>query len=248
MDILSPTMLLIALTFALAGFVKGVIGLGLPTISMGLLALVMPTPQAAAVLVVPSIVTNFWQMFDGPALREITRRLWPLLVGICLGTWSVAGLMTSAPSTTSKVILGLAIAGYGLLGLSAVRFHVSPALERWLAFPVGLATGLLAAGTGVFVIPSVPYLQALEMGRDRLVQALAVSFTVSTLALVGNLVAGKIFSLEIAALSAFALLPALAGMALGQFARTRMSETAFRRVFFASLVALGGYIAWAAVK
>jgi len=244
---LTSTLIVIALTFALAGFVKGVIGLGLPTISMGLLALVMPTPQAAAVLVVPSIITNFWQMFDGPALREITRRLWPMLAGICIGTWSAAGMMTSAPSSASKVVLGLCIAGYGLLGLSAVRFHVTPAVERWLAFPVGLATGLLAAGTGVFVIPSVPYLQALEMGRDRLVQALAISFTVSTLALVGNLVYGNVFSLEVAGLSAFALIPALAGMAIGQFARTRLSEAAFRRVFFVSLVALGTYIAWRAV-
>lgn len=150
------TIILIAFSFCLAGFVKGVIGLGLPTISMGLLALVMPTPQAAAILVIPSIVTNFWQMFSGPAFWEITRRMWPLLAGLCIGTWSVAGMMTATPSPTSKIVLGLCIAGYGVLGLSAVRFHVTPALERWLAFPVGLATGLLAAGTGVFVIPSVP--------------------------------------------------------------------------------------------
>jgi uncharacterized membrane protein YfcA len=36
-----------ALTFLVAGFVKGVIGLGLPTVSMGLLSLVMPPAKAA---------------------------------------------------------------------------------------------------------------------------------------------------------------------------------------------------------
>lgn len=241
-----PTLLLIAFTFALAGFVKGVIGLGLPTISMGLLALAMPTPQAAAILIAPSIITNFWQMFGGPAFRDLVRRLWPLLLGVCVGTWSVAGWMAGSPSSASKVVLGLAIAGYGLLGLTGLRFHASATVERWLAFPVGLATGLLAAGTGVFVIPSVPYLQALELGRDRLVQALAITFTVSTLALVFNLIYGGIFNLEIAALSAFALVPALIGMALGQFARGRLSEASFRVVFFAGLVVLGAYISWRA--
>lgn len=243
----TTTLALIAFAFGLAGFVKGVIGLGLPTITMGLLALAMPTPQAAAILVIPSIVTNFWQMVDGPALRELTRRLWPMLLGICIGTWCVAGMMSSAPSLLGKLCLGGAIAAYGVLGLSAVRFHVTPPWERWLAFPIGFVTGLLGAGTGVFVIPSVPYLQALEMGRDRMVQALAVSFTVSTLALLGNLLVGQVFTLEIAGISVFALLPALAGMALGQFARTRMSEQAFRRVFFASMVALGGTIIWRAL-
>jgi uncharacterized protein len=54
---------LVAITsiFVLAGFVKGVIGLGLPTVAMGLLALLMTPAQAAAVLVVPSFLTNIWQ-------------------------------------------------------------------------------------------------------------------------------------------------------------------------------------------
>jgi uncharacterized membrane protein YfcA len=45
------------LTFLLAGFVKGVIGLGLPTVSMGLLSLVMAPAKAASLLIVPSFVT-----------------------------------------------------------------------------------------------------------------------------------------------------------------------------------------------
>jgi uncharacterized membrane protein YfcA len=244
---LTLTLALVVATFLLAGFVKGVIGLGLPTISMGLLALAMPTSQAAAILVVPSIVTNVWQMLDGPGMRLILRRLWPMFAGICLGTWAAAGLLTGSPSRISQAALGVAIAIYGVLGLAAVRFHVAPAWERWLSFPMGLATGVLGAGTGVFVIPSVPYLQALNLGKDLLIQALAVSFTVSTVALAGNLVAGRVFSLDIAGLSLLALVPALGGMALGQIARTRLSEPAFRRVFFTSLVGLGAYIVWRAV-
>ena len=38
--------------FLLAGFVKGVIGMGLPTVSIGLLGLLMTPIQAAAILVV----------------------------------------------------------------------------------------------------------------------------------------------------------------------------------------------------
>ncbi len=49
-----------AAVFVLAGLVKGVVGLGLPTVAMGLLALRMPAAQAAALLVVPSLVTNVW--------------------------------------------------------------------------------------------------------------------------------------------------------------------------------------------
>ncbi|MDR6287867.1 putative membrane protein YfcA [Inquilinus ginsengisoli] len=66
----------IALTFLLAGFVKGVLGLGLPTVAMGLLGLAMAPAQAAALLVVPSLVTNLWQLFAGPRFGGLLRRLW----------------------------------------------------------------------------------------------------------------------------------------------------------------------------
>ena len=84
--------MLITLTFLLAGFVKGVIGLGLPTVAVGLLGLVMLPAEAAALLVVPSLVTNLWQLFAGPRFGALARRLWPMLVTICLGTWAGAGL------------------------------------------------------------------------------------------------------------------------------------------------------------
>src|SRR4051812_46864227 len=66
-----PLLILIAAAFLLAGFVKGVIGLGLPTVSMGLLAVAMQPSRALAIVIVPAIVTNIWQTFVGPYLRDI---------------------------------------------------------------------------------------------------------------------------------------------------------------------------------
>src|SRR5262245_4778929 len=63
---LDGTTLFVAAVFALAGLVKGVIGMGLPTVSMGLLAVVMSPLEAAALLVLPSFLTNLWQMIAGP--------------------------------------------------------------------------------------------------------------------------------------------------------------------------------------
>ena len=83
----------IGLTFLLAGFVKGVVGLGLPTVAVGLLGLVMPPAQAAALLVAPSMVTNVVQLFSGPRFGTLLQRLWPMLVAICSGTWICAALV-----------------------------------------------------------------------------------------------------------------------------------------------------------
>ncbi len=78
--------LLVIATFLLAGMIKGVIGLGLPTIAMGLLGLAMAPSQAAALLIIPATLTNVWQLAFGGHLRGLMNRLWPMLLAIFIGT------------------------------------------------------------------------------------------------------------------------------------------------------------------
>jgi uncharacterized protein len=227
--------------FVLAGFVKGVIGLGLPTVAMGLLALVMTPAQAAAVLVVPSFLTNAWQAI-GPELLPLARRLWPMLIGICAGTWVGGGLLTATDGAQASAALGAVLALYGVLGLTSVELLVPARLEPWLSPLIGAATGVVTAATGVYMIPSVPYLQAIGLEKDRLVQALGLSFTVSTLALAVALAQDGALRVSVAGASLAALAPALLGMALGQWLRARVRAETFRVVFFAGSLLLGAYL------
>src|SRR5246500_1239103 len=104
---LTPFLRAIAAIFLFAGFIKGVIGLGLPTVSVSLLAVAMPPGQALAIVIVPAIVTNIWQTFVGPYLRDIVRRLWPLMIGTAVGIWLNAGLLTGPYARYGAVPLGM---------------------------------------------------------------------------------------------------------------------------------------------
>jgi hypothetical protein len=228
----------VTLTFVLAGFVKGVIGLGLPTVAMGLLAIVMPPAQAAALLVVPSFLTNVWQAM-GPELAPLIRRLWPMLLGICVGVWAGGGLLTADGGGRASIGLGAILALYGVLGLTSVEFSVPARLEPWLSPLIGVITGVVTAATGVYMIPSAPYLQAIGLKKDSLVQALGLTFTVATLALAASLVGEGALQVSVAGASLLALAPALAGMMLGQWVRARVPPETFRICFFAASLLVG---------
>jgi uncharacterized protein len=231
----------VTLTFVLAGFVKGVIGLGLPTVAMGLLAVVMTPAQAAALLVAPSFLTNVWQAM-GPELAPLTRRLWPMLLGICVGVWAGGGLLTADGGAQASIGLGAVLALYGLLGLTSVDFSVSTRLELWLSPLIGAITGVVTAATGVYMIPSAPYLQAIGLQKDDLVQALGLAFTVSTVALAASLVRDGALQISVAGASLLALAPALLGMVLGQWLRARVRPETFRVCFFAASLLLGAHL------
>lgn len=241
---IQPFALIVAtLAFLLAGFVKGVIGLGLPTISMGLLSVVMPPAKAASLLIVPSFVTNLWQLAAGPSFRRLAHRLWAMLGGVVVGSLAGTGLLTGSHAGQAAIGLGLLLMLYAGLGLSSVRFSVAPAAEWWLGPVVGALTGLFTAATGVFAIPAVPYIGGLDLDKNDLIQALGLSFTVSTIALAAALAAGGAFALGDAGASTAALAPALLGMAAGAALRGRFSEQTFRRAFFGGLLVLGAHLA-----
>lgn len=83
----------------------------------------------------------------------------------------------------ATVWLGLALAAYAALGLVKGQFSVPRHAEVWLGLLMGTATGAITVATGIFVMPGTPYLQALAFERDKMVQALGVSFTTSTITL-----------------------------------------------------------------
>jgi uncharacterized membrane protein YfcA len=240
-------LILVAAAFLFAGLIKGVIGLGLPTVSMGLLAVTMPPSHALAIVIVPAIVTNIWQTFVGPYLRDIIRRLWPLMVGTVIGIWLNAGMLTGPYARYGTIVLGVLLVVYAIVGLSKFSFTVARSDEKWVGGIVGVLTGVVSAATGVQVIPSMPFMQAIGMEKDELVQALGVFFTVATVALAFNLTSAGLLSAATALPGAVAMAAAFAGMYIGQAVRSRMEPEAFRRWFLIAMIFLGLYLAGSAI-
>lgn len=239
---IDPLLAFVALVFLIGGFSKGVLGMGLPTVTMALLAVAMTPVQAAALLIVPSFATNLWQMFSGGRFQALCLRLWPFLVPLIPTIWFASGAMTGDDARYAAPALGITLLIYAGLTLAGVKWRVAPAREKFTGALVGIGTGLVTGVTGVFVMPAVPFLQAIGLEKDELVQALGIAFMVSTAALALGLGRAGLFGLDEAANSFVALLPALAGMWLGQSVRAKLSVAAFRRVFFLGLTALGGYL------
>lgn len=233
------TIPLVAVTFLAAGIVKGVTGMGLPTLAMGVLGALLSPLAAASLLIVPSMVTNLWQLLVGPRIGALARRLWPMMAASMAGTLAAAPLLAGGNGGATTTVLGATLVAYALYTLLARPLRVAPAQERWLSPLAGLITGVIAGATGVFVIPSVPYLQALGLEKEDLVQALGLSFTTSTVALAIGLASHQAWQVDQLALSALAVVPALIGMWTGQILRRAVSAATFRRWFLIMLALLG---------
>lgn len=88
--------IILLMTFFAAGVVKGLTGMGLPTVAIGILSLFIALPAAAAMIIIPSFVTNFWQLFTGPSISRLLKKLWSLVFCIIPGTFVGSFALVSA--------------------------------------------------------------------------------------------------------------------------------------------------------
>jgi uncharacterized membrane protein YfcA len=238
-----PIILIISLIFVAAGLIKGVLGMGLPTFAIGILGLAIPPVEAAAMLVLPSLITNIWQLYAGPSFKVLAKRFATLLIGICLGTPIGVGFITSGQTNLVTIGLGCVLVIYGVYGLTAAKIEIKPSSEWWVSPVIGFATGIVMGATGISVLPVAPYFSALNLKREDLIQSLGLAFTVSSLALATGLWLTGQFQMSVALSSLFALIPAFAGMFIGQAIRMRLRQDIFKKCFFIGLVILGAYMA-----
>ena len=229
-------------SFLLAGFVKGVVGLGLPTISLAILTALLDLPTAMALLVVPAFCTNIWQGFIGGHLVLLSRRLWPLLLVMIPFVWAGAALSDLLETEILTRILGGMVVTYAALSFQSVPYSIPMPLQVWLGPLCGAINGVLTGLTGSLFLPGVMYLQAIGLSRDQLVQAMGLLFALSTLALGISLQETGRIDVGLWQISGFALLPALFGMHCGKICRGYLSDDLFRRVFLSGLALLGIYI------
>lgn len=238
MELLAGTGLIIT-AFFLAGTVKGVIGLGLPTVALSILVAAVGLRDAVALIAIPALATNIVQAFTGPGMLPILRRLWPFLLMSCLGIFPGLALLATVEPAYLTIMFGFILTSYAAYNLLRPQLPPPGRHEGWMAPAVGSVSGLVCGLTGSFVVPGVLYLQSLGLPRDPFVKAMGVTFTSLAVVMLPGLIANGLYSVEIGLNSLLALPPAFLGMYLGVRIRRRLSETLFRKVFFVALLLLG---------
>ncbi len=234
---------LIVATFFFAGSVKGITGLGLPPIVLGVLAATIGLQPAKALILVPTFFTNVFQACAGGHGRRIVARTWPFLaaatVMIGLGSWALHRIETRLLSFA----LGLVLVMYGVMGLCKLRLRIGARWAKAVGLVFGTANGMVTGLTGTSSVPGVFYLQSIGLDRDELLQGMGILFSLSTIGLALTLGMDGLLTKELGLMSAVALIPAMLGMVIGQRICRRIPEAMFRAVMYASLALLGCYTA-----
>lgn len=238
----SYTSVEIAIVFAVylfAASAKGVTGLGFSTTALAFLALTLGLKNALPLLIIPSVSTNLMVMAGAGHIVETVRRFRSMYLatvpGVLIGLW----LLGSIDGARMGLGLGIVIVGYCLFAFANPHLALPARLERPFAPISGFLTGVVNGATGSQVMPSMPFLMSLHMDKNRFVQAINISFTLSSLIMVAGLTHLGYMTLDAVVLSAIGTAFAVVGIRLGERVRDKLDPLQFRLAVLAMLTAMG---------
>lgn len=224
----AETLATVTVAFLVGGTIKGVVGMGLPTISVAIMGSVLGLREAIPILVLPSLIANIWQAARPNPIAPLLRRFALMNAASCVGIWIGTMVLFRVDPRLLSAFLGVVIVDYALLSLSALELKATPGQERTLAAPVGLFSGVLTGSTGSLLLPNIVFLQALRLGRDTFVQATGLTLLIGTAVWAVALYSEGAMDRSAWFFLTFALIPTLIGMRAGQFLRGRIPEARFR--------------------
>lgn len=221
--------------------IKGATGMGLPLVALPVLTTFFGLQHAIAILIVPIIYTNVWQVWTnrrewrGPRMDFLPLFLLFGAAGIAGGTWA----LTALPERALVLLLGLILVGYVGLRLLAPHLVVGPVLARRMGPLAGLGAGLLQGSTGISAPIGVTFIHAMSLERNALIFAVSVMFLLFSSTQLVTLSLAGVMTWTILFEGFLALIPIFIFMPLGQMLAARMSRVVFDRVLLAMLGTIG---------
>ncbi|MEM7215401.1 MAG: sulfite exporter TauE/SafE family protein [Pseudomonadota bacterium] len=225
--------------FLFAGMVKGVLGFGLPIVTMSLLPFIMPIEKAIVISAVVQPATNVFQLISAGGLRKSLKLAWPVLLLLVPGVMAGAWYLSALDGKTLLLLVGLTIVAYSMFDFLGYKIGIPATLKVPAGMVFGFVAGVFGALTALNGWAFIMYLTGLNVSRDTFRSTIALLFIVS-----GFLISSSFWIIgwldkSAALLGALALLGAFPGMSIGNYFGAKISGDFFRKLILVALFGIG---------
>ena len=231
--------LFVLIAYLVASVIKGVTAVGFATSCLPILALQMDLKVAIPLVIVPSVVSNIVIMVQAGHFLHVVRRFWLLYASTIPGLLIGLSILVSINVNKAKIVLGLVLILYSLIALVNRPLTLSTKLEKWLKAPVGLSTGFINGLTGSQVMPVLPYLLSLNLNKNIFIQAINISFTMSSVIMLFSMNQLGYVSSHIFVVALAGAIPVTILVYVGGKVRDRLSQNVYQKLVLLFLLVLG---------
>jgi uncharacterized membrane protein YfcA len=230
------TLIYVALVYFLGGLTQGVLGVGLITVVIALLSFVFDVKLTIALVLVPTLVTSFFQMINGGNLKKIIPDVRVYLIFsttlIIPGVWLLKSL------NSNLILVFIAIILFSNSALSLMNKKISiPSYQHPLSqSSMGSLNGFIIGLTSIYTMPFVFLLQSLQYPKEKAVQFMGLAFVLYSSMQLITFSSMQLIDWKTFIPSLLVTLPVVIGFFVGKKIRSYISDTFFRKLFHLMLI------------
>ena len=228
-----------AIVFLIAGSVKGLVGIGLPTAAISMLTIFIDPRTAIAMGLVPIVVANAWQVWSMGDIRGAFQRYWVFAFALGISVFVTVSLSAEVSDRVIFLALGISIVAFAVLNLRFVMPAIPDRFDRVAQVGMGTIGGILGGLSGVWVAPVIMYMSARGVQKDEFVRATGLLLFIGGVPFFAAYVMQGFLTVPLAGVSLGLVLPTLMGFALGARLRNRLSNEKFKKVLLYVFLLLG---------
>lgn len=226
----------IFIVYLICGVIKGTIGFGMPTVSISLLVFFIDVKVIIALILIPTIIVNFYQLSRGGNFKKIFNETKFFLFSSTIFIFPGSYLLNLINSQFIILFIALVLFINSILFLTNIKYTLSSYKSPLIQILIGSINGVIIGMTSIYTMPLIFLLQSLRYNKDTTVQFLGIAFFLYPIAQLLSFTNLNLISLEIVKISFLALIPIFLGLYIGQKIRKKISESLFQKFFFCMLL------------
>lgn len=230
---------LVFLIFFIAGSVKGVLGFGLPLITMSLLPFVISVELAIVLSALVQPATNIGQLISTGGAKQAFKSTWTILLAlvpsVAIGAWFLSEL----EGNSHLLILGLTLLGFAIYSLSGFAITIPKNRQNLAGSLTGFIAGLVGILTSINGMFFIMYLVGIGADRKAFRAAIALLFIVSGILINSGFWFAGLLNQNNIIIATLVLIPCFAGMWSGNLIGDRIPNDVFRKMILYALLVIG---------
>ena len=236
------TVVYILFTYFLGGITQGILGVGLITVVISLLSFVIDVKETIALVIIPTIITSFFQMINGNNLKDIIKDTRYFLVFSTLIIVPGVFLLKVLESDLILIFIAILLFMNSSLSLSNRVVAIPNHQNSIIQVSAGSLNGFIIGLTSIYTMPFVFLLQSLKYNKEKTVQFMGLAFLLYSCMQFLSLSYSKLISINTIIPSLIVTLPVIIGFLLGKKIRSFISEKLFKKLFYLMLLLMSGII------
>ena len=228
--------------YFLGGITQGILGVGLITVVISLLSFVIDVKETIALVIIPTIITSFFQMINGSNLKDIIKDTRYFLIFSTLIIVPGVFLLKVLESDLILIFIAILLFINSSLSLSNRVVAIPNHQNSIIQLLVGSLNGFIIGLTSIYTMPFVFLLQSLKYNKEKTVQFMGLAFLLYSGMQFLSLSYSKLISINTIVPSLIVTLPVIIGFLLGKKIRSFISEKLFKKLFYLMLLLMSGII------